>query len=81
MVDAHPIFLQQLLMFPFDVTIIVVFYLTLIPLIVVSIFGLLDLIYPKWDPGIDAREPSLRRTQRRRIKHNPFNHRWNHRRK
>ena len=46
-------------MFPFDVTIIVVFYLTLIRLIVVSIFGLLDLIYPKWDPGIDAREPSL----------------------
>ena len=81
MVDAHPMFHQLLLMFPFDVTIIVVFYLTLIRLIVVSIFGLLDLIYPKWDPGIDARRPSLRRTQRRRIKHNPFDHRWNHRRK
>jgi hypothetical protein len=68
-------------MLPIDVTIIVVSYLTLIRLIVVSIFGLLDLIYPEWDPELDAQEKSLRRIQRRRIKHNPFDHRWNHRHK
>ena len=55
MVDAHPNSYQQLLMFPIDKTIIVVFYIALIQFIVVSSFGLLDLLYPEWDPGPDAR--------------------------
>jgi hypothetical protein len=61
MVDAHPMFTQQLLMFPIDVTIVVVFYISLIRLIVMSSLGLLDRLYPEWDPGLDARVPSLRR--------------------
>ena len=81
MVDAHPMFTQQLLMFPIDVTIVVVFYISLIRLIVMSSLGLLDRLYPEWDPGLDARVPSLRRMQRRRTVHNPLDHRWDHRRK
>ena len=78
MVDAQPQLFMSLLCFPVDLAIIVIIFLLAHHLIVASMFGLMDHFIAGWDPGPDARRPSTRRQRRKRPKHSPFNHRWNH---
>ena len=78
LVNEYTSLFHQLLFFPVDVSVIVVTYLALIRLIVVSFFGIFDRLFPGWDPGPYQYNPSLRCMLRRRPKHSPQDHRWNH---
>ena len=77
LVDEYPSLFYQLLFFPVYVSVIVIKYLTLIRIIVVYFFGLLERVFPRWDPALDPHTASIRRMLHRRPNHLPRDYCWN----
>ena len=76
--DEYPFLFYQLILFPVDVSIIVITYLNLIMLIGASFFGIFDCVFPGWYPSLDPHTPPIRRMLRRRPKNPPQDLRWDH---